>query len=132
MSVPGLALNPPNENSAASNFAIALTGDDAAVRQQRLLVVPNPFNVSVIYRPYIAFVSAVKDIIPAGFEDDMEPFGEFLNDFVVKVYLPQLEEKVTSLLQSAISGTPLPARCRTSSLTRNCRARRISGGRVVA
>ncbi len=50
-------------------------------------------------------MAAVKESIPVNFpEEEIEGFGNYMEDFVVKVYLPQLEERVTSIFQSQISG----------------------------
>lgn len=43
--------------------------------------------------------------MPGGFEDSSGSFDSFLDEFVVKVYLPQLEARVTSLFQEAVGSS---------------------------
>jgi hypothetical protein len=103
VSVPGLVLTAAGDLVTSA----APVGADERIStagRHRLLVRPSPFNVSIIFRPYVAFISTVKDVIPAGFAEESENFGSVLDNFVVRVYLPQLEEKVTSLFQVAITG----------------------------
>ncbi|KAJ9123257.1 hypothetical protein QFC22_001453 [Naganishia vaughanmartiniae] len=73
-------------------------------RQHRLLVKPNPFNARLLFQPYLSFVSSAKQVAGiSSLDDDAEVVGTFMDDFVVKVYLPQLEDKVTSIFQNALN-----------------------------
>ncbi len=106
VSLPGLVLNTSGELSTLGAAGRSTGGEERlnSTEKHRLLVHANPFNVCVIFRPYIAFVTTVKDAIPASFIEEPESFGTFLDDFIAKVYLPRLEEKGTSLFQVAVSG----------------------------
>lgn len=42
--------------------------------------------------------------MPPGFESETQGFSTILEDFVVKVFLRQLDEKVTAGFQKAVSG----------------------------
>jgi exocyst complex component 4 len=75
--------------------------------KHRTLIPPNAFNVSTLFQPTLAFIERAISIIPPGFEDETGTFGSVLEDFVVKVFLPQLDEKVTASFQQAVSGTSL-------------------------
>lgn len=107
--VPGLitSLSEP-----ATQFS---TGPDAS--EHRLLVRPDAFHVSVLFQPTLAFLERVVACLPAGVAEGMNIEKEegqstrgsgggsmFLDDFVVRVYLPQLEEKVSSLFHQAVGG----------------------------
>jgi hypothetical protein len=37
-------------------------------------------------------------------DNNIDSFGNFLDDFAVNIFLPQIEDKVTQLLQSATVG----------------------------
>ena len=71
----------------------------------RLLVKPDAFNVSVLFQPALSFIERVQQVMPteaAG--ETSKGFGAFLDEFVQDVFLPQLEDKVQSLFQSATGG----------------------------
>lgn len=68
----------------------------------RLLVKPDAFNVSVLFEPALAFVERVAAVMPreaAG--ETSRGFGTFLEEFVQDIFLPQLEDKVQTLFNSA-------------------------------
>jgi len=97
-SVPGLVggpqgdlLNPLDENLAASG-------------KHRNLIPANPFNVTTLFQPTVAFIDRASSIAPSGFEDEPKGFGAVLEDFVMRVFLPQLDERVTAAFQNAVSG----------------------------
>lgn len=74
-------------------------------RQYRLLVKPNPFNARILFQPYLSFVSSAKKVAGiSSLDDEAEVIGSFMDDFVVKVYLPQLEDKVSGIFQAAVTG----------------------------
>lgn len=73
-------------------------------RQYRLLVKPNPFNARILFQPYLSFVSSAKKVAGiSSLDDEAEVIGSFMDDFVVKVYLPQLEDKVSAIFQTAVT-----------------------------
>lgn len=105
-SVPGL-VNPSSGESAQQALATALsTSDDrySSVGRHRQLIPSNAFNISTLFQPTSAFLTRVSDIIPPGYENETDHFGGVLEDFVVRVFLPQLEEKVTASFQQAVGG----------------------------
>ena len=63
------------------------------------------FNVSVLFGPTLAFLERVKEVMPGGMTgDDESGFGGFLDEFVLRTFLPQLEEKVSSVFRQAVGG----------------------------
>lgn len=72
--------------------------------KHRNLIPPNAFNVSTLFQPSVAFIERVEHIIPPGFVEEIGEFSTVLEDFVVKVFLPQLDERVTASFQQAVSG----------------------------
>jgi exocyst complex component 4 len=94
-SVPGLitgeALNPLDEAFSANG-------------RHRNLIPPHAFNVTTLFQPTIAFIERAASMAPAGFEEEPKAYGAVLEDFVVRVFLPQLDERVTASFQNAVSG----------------------------
>lgn len=72
-------------------------------QHHRLLIKPDTFNVTVLFQPTLAFLDRIVDVLPAGLESARSSSG-VLEEFVLKVYLPQLEEKVLDLFHSAVTG----------------------------
>lgn len=72
--------------------------------------------MSVLFQPTLSFLERVAVCLPDGVAEGMGGEKEegqgtrggggsmFLDDFVVRVYLPQLEEKVSSLFHQAVGG----------------------------
>ena len=96
-SVPGLV-------SMQAGEAQAVEDNLAAAGGHRTLIAANPFNVTTLFQPTVAFIERSSKIVPEGFEEEPKAFGNVLEDFVVKVFLPQLDERVTASFQHAVSG----------------------------
>lgn len=102
--VPGLVQS-TTENAAQLTLS-AVGNDDRMLgvgQHHRLLIKPDTFHVSVLFQPTLAFLERVSDVLPSGLES-ARASTTLLDDFVLKVYLPQLEEKVSSLFYQAVSG----------------------------
>jgi exocyst complex component 4 len=100
--VPGLITSLAGEPGAGAQLT---NGPDAS--EHRLLVRPDAFHVSVLFQPTLAFLERAAACLPEGVAEGVGGTGEgslFLNDFVVRVYLPQLEEKVSNLFHQAAGG----------------------------
>jgi len=68
----------------------------------RLLVKPDAFNVSVLFQPTLAFLERVARIVPNDASSQTRTkFGGFVEEFVQRIFLPQLEDRVQSLFQAA-------------------------------
>jgi exocyst complex component 4 len=106
-SVPGLVIMQAAEGTGAT----ALTGTLAiaedrytTAEKHRTLIPPNAFNVTTLFQPTLSFIERASVTAPAGFEEEPRAFSSVLEDFVVKVFLPQLDERVTASFQQAVSG----------------------------
>lgn len=89
------------------------TGGGVARGTHKSLVAPDAFNVSVLIGPTLSFLAKVKEVMPDGLlrgseEENNSGFGGFLDDFVLRTFLPQLEEKVTSVFHQAVGGKACP------------------------
>ncbi|KAF9229101.1 hypothetical protein BS17DRAFT_771020 [Gyrodon lividus] len=86
--------------------ALSTVGSDERVlgtgQHHRLLIKPDAFHVSVLFQPTLAFLGRIADILPDGMESARSA-SEVLDEFVLKVYLPQLEEKISLLFHQAVS-----------------------------
>lgn len=72
-------------------------------QHHKLLIKPDTFNVTVLFQPTLTFLDRIVDVLPMGLES-AKASSTVLEDFVLKVYLPQLEEKVLDLFHSTVSG----------------------------
>lgn len=68
------------------------------------LIKPDAFHASVLFQPTLAFQVRIAQVLPHGMTDAGRAGTEYLDEFVSKVYLPQLEEKVGTLFQQAAGG----------------------------
>ncbi|OBZ79924.1 putative exocyst complex component sec8 [Grifola frondosa] len=101
--VPGLVQG--SENAVQATLA-AVGTDDRLIgvgQHHRLLVHPDAFHVSVLFQPTLAFLDRISDILPSGLAA-ARASSIVLDDFVLKVYLPQLEDKVSLLFHQAVTG----------------------------
>lgn len=99
--VPGLVQGP---SETAVQVTLVTVGTDERLlgtdQHHRLLVKPDAFHISVLFQPTLAFIDRVTEILPSGFEA-ARASSAVLDEFVLSVYLPQLEEKVSLLFHQA-------------------------------
>jgi len=69
----------------------------------RLLIRPDAFHVTVLFQPTLSYLQRISEILPSGI-DSAQASSVVLDEFVLKVYLPQLEEKVSDLFHDAVAG----------------------------
>jgi len=104
-SVPGLVnMQNATEGPGVLNGSTSTSDRLSAAGRHRTLIPPNAFNVSTLFQPTLAFIERASAIAPLGFEEEPKSFGGVLEDFVVNVFLPQLDERVTASFQQAVSG----------------------------
>lgn len=100
--VPGLVGGA--ETSVQSAFTTVVDDRFASAVQHQLLVSPDAFHVSVLFHPTLFFLDRAAEVFPATFSDRVRLSSQFLDDFVLKAYLPQLEEKISDLFIKAATG----------------------------
>ena len=102
--MPGLV----QSSESTVQAALSTVGTDdrllGAGQHHRLIIRADAFHVSVLFQPTLSFLDRVSDVLPSGVESARESTA-VLDDFVLRVYLPQLEEKVSFLFQRAVKGT---------------------------
>jgi exocyst complex component 4 len=101
--VPGL-VNQGSDASVQTAFStIGLDDRLTSAGQHQILLPADAFHVVVLFQPTLAFLSRMVGILPAGAES-VESANLFLDEFVLNNYLPQLEEKVSEVYHTAVSG----------------------------
>lgn len=97
-SVPGLAVTgatpvtKPTENEKT---------EDRSATGHKLLVEPSVFNMGILLPPSLSFLTRLKDIVPPNSEIVLSTLTSFLDDFLINVFLPQLEEALTDMCMAA-------------------------------
>jgi len=93
-SVPGLVTKTRNNigNSLATD-----RGTDGTAAGHKLLIEPSVFNMTILLPPSLTFLQHLKDIVPPTSNIPMSTLTSFLDDFLINVFHPQLEEAVTDL-----------------------------------
>jgi exocyst complex component 4 len=102
--MPGLVQS-SSEYAVQATLATVGTEDRliGAGQRHRLLIRPDAFHVSVLFQPTLAFLDRVSEVLPSGLESARSS-SAVLDEFVLNVYLPQLEEKVSLLFHQAVTG----------------------------
>ncbi|KAF8429887.1 Sec8 exocyst complex component-specific domain-containing protein [Terfezia claveryi] len=99
-SVPGLvseSLRPAQSSSEAQSSS------DGAATGHKLLIEPSVFNMGLLLPPSLAFLQRVKEIVPAGSGIALSTLTSFLDDFLVNVFHPSLDDTMHELF-SQVTG----------------------------
>ena len=91
--VPGLVSLSSNDSQSATLFA-AGRGDSSAAGH-KLLVQPGVFNISDLLPQSVAFLNRLKEVVPPDTDIPISTLTSFLNDFLINVFHPQLEDTLT-------------------------------------
>ena len=91
-SVPGLVSKSQRWSGVSHNTSVTT---DGPVASHKLLVDPNVFNISSLLPPSLSFLQRLRDIVPLDSGIAMSTLTSFLDEFLVNVFQPQLEETVT-------------------------------------
>jgi hypothetical protein len=93
-SVPGL-VNKTSDKGV--NDVSDRTGYDNTSAGHKLLIEPGVFNMTILLTPSLTFLQRLKEIVPQTSHIPMSTLTSFLDDFLINVFHPQLEEAVTEL-----------------------------------
>ena len=98
----GSTADPAQQNS----LALAIDERFASAVQHRLIVSPDAFHISIVFHPTLVFLERTTEVLPSGIglPDRIRAASGFLDEFVLKIYLPLLEEKVQGLFHKAVTG----------------------------
>jgi exocyst complex component 4 len=72
----------------------------AGVAAHKSLVEPSVFNMSLLLPPTLGFLQRLKSIVPPGSDLVTRTLTSFLDNFLVNVFLPQLDETLGKLSDS--------------------------------
>ena len=91
-SVPGLVSKSERRLDTGQNKV--LTASDGPVAGHKLLIEPNVFNISSLLPPSLTFLQRLRDIVPYDSNIATSTLTTFLDEFLINVFYPQLEETV--------------------------------------
>ncbi|KAL4870358.1 hypothetical protein BDV12DRAFT_184542 [Aspergillus spectabilis] len=89
-SVPGLVSKSEEKSDENPSESRQGTG-------HKILIEPSVFNMSLLLPPSLSFIQRLKDVVPVDSDMVTGSLTSFLDDFLVNVFLPQLDETVTEL-----------------------------------
>ena len=93
-SVPGLVSDSKRAENMTTN---ASTNLDGSATGHKLLVAPSVFNMGILLPPSLDFLNRLKEVVPPGSDIVMSTLTSFLDDFLVNVFHPQLDETLIEL-----------------------------------
>ena len=70
---------------------------DTSVSGHGMLVKPSVFNISLLLPSSLSFLQRLRDIVPPDLEIATSTLTSFLDDFLVNVFHPQLEDTAVEL-----------------------------------
>ena len=94
-SVPGLVLDSKQPEGLSANNN--LSSLDGSATGHKLLVEPSVFNMGILLPPSLDFLNRLKEVVPPGSDIVMSTLTSFLDDFLVNVFHPQLDETLVEL-----------------------------------
>ena len=68
----------------------------------KLLIEPSVFNIRSLLPPSICFLQRLKDIVPSDSDIATSTLTSFLDDFLVNVFTPQLDDTITELCNQVL------------------------------
>jgi exocyst complex component 4 len=96
-SVPGLVTK-SRQKSAIGDTSQSRQGNSGT--GHKLLIKPSVFNIALLLPPSLVFLQRLKDIVPVNSDIASATLTSFLDDFLVTVFLPQLDDAVSDLCMS--------------------------------
>lgn len=94
-SVPGLVTNSKKLEDSTNNDATVNL--DGSATGHTLLVEPSIFNMGILLPPSLDFLNRLKEVVPPNSDIVMSTLTSFLDDFLVNVFHPQLDETLVEL-----------------------------------
>lgn len=73
------------------------TVTDVSATGHKLLVEPSVFNMAILLKPSLDFLTRLKDVVPPGSGVVSSTLTSFLDDFLVNVFYPQLDETLLEM-----------------------------------
>ncbi|PSK56543.1 hypothetical protein B9Z65_6167 [Elsinoe australis] len=99
-SVPGLVSSGLASVDRSDDPSKAL---DRSATGHKLLVEPSVFNMSSLLPPSLSFLTRLKEVVPTNSDVVVSTLTSFLDDFLVNVFEPQMEETLAEACGAAYS-----------------------------
>lgn len=99
-SVPGLISKTRGKVGTTSEMSQPVQESTAA--GHKLLVTPDVFNVTLLLPLSLTFLQRLRDIFPSTADIPVGTLTSFLDDFLVNVFYPQLEDTISELCAKCI------------------------------
>ncbi|KAF2031372.1 hypothetical protein EK21DRAFT_63328 [Setomelanomma holmii] len=93
-SVPGLVSDSKRPEDMVTDTSANL---DGSATGHKLLVEPSVFNMGILLPPSLDFLNRLKEVVPPNSDIIMSTLTSFLDDFLVNVFHPQLDETLVEL-----------------------------------
>ncbi|KAH4273649.1 exocyst complex component Sec8 [Parastagonospora nodorum] len=93
-SVPGLV---SDSKKSENRVAETSTNLDGSATGHKLLVEPSVFNMGILLPPSLDFLNRLKEVVPPNSDIVMSTLTSFLDDFLVNVFQPQLDETLAEM-----------------------------------
>jgi exocyst complex component 4 len=100
-SVPGLVNRNARDASMETNDNDALP--DRSATGHKLLVEPSIFNMGVLLPPCLSFLNRLREVVPPNSSVVASTLESFLDDFLINVFYPQLEDTLIDLSSQCFS-----------------------------
>jgi exocyst complex component 4 len=94
ISVPGLVSDLKRTDSSEPAISNAV---DGSATGHRLLADPSVFNMAILLPPSLVFLNRLKEVVPPSADIAMSTLTSFLDDFLINVFLPQLDETLVEM-----------------------------------
>jgi exocyst complex component 4 len=94
-SVPGLVSDLKRTDSSEPTGGSSTV--DGSATGHRLLADPSVFNMAILLPPSLVFLNRLKEVVPPSADIAMSTLTSFLDDFLINVFLPQLDETLVEM-----------------------------------
>lgn len=94
---------PADEGSARRHTVGGYSNEHKLLGSHKPLVEPSVFNMSLLLPPTLIFLQRLRTIVPPGSDLATSTLTTFLDNFLVNVFQPQLDETLTKLSDSILA-----------------------------
>jgi len=98
-SVPGLV---EGKRTGDTNDVNGTTTLDGSATGHKLLVEASVFNMGILLPPSLAFLDRLREVVPPTSDIVLSTLTSFLDDFLINVFLPQMDETLVELCAQAL------------------------------
>ncbi|KND01717.1 uncharacterized protein SPPG_03510 [Spizellomyces punctatus DAOM BR117] len=92
--------DPEDSEDGAAVGVVDTYASNTVVAGHRLLITPDPYNILVVFGPTTGFVQRMESMLNVRFGN----LRIFLDEFVINMFLPQMENRVSSYFHNYVNG----------------------------